>query len=85
MAKMSSSAGVFAKRGDPWVTEREGTKGFGRNLETENPDVDQFFYAKKAKEKPVYVDPKPERSAEADFHRRKVNIARKLNKKLSGK
>lgn len=39
---MSSSSGAFAKRGDPWVTDREGRQdpAYGRQVEVENPDMD---------------------------------------------
>lgn len=37
---MPSSAGAFAKRGDPWVTDREGKRDFNRQVEIENPDMD---------------------------------------------
>jgi hypothetical protein len=37
---MSSSAGMFAKKGDPWVTRREGERDFNRQVEVENPDMD---------------------------------------------
>lgn len=42
-AGYSSNAGVFEKRGDPFVSPREGLEGFNRNLETENPDYDRHF------------------------------------------
>lgn len=38
-----SMSGSFAKRGNPLVSEREGIKDFGRNIETENPDYDRYF------------------------------------------
>lgn len=42
-SRLSSSAGIFEKRGDPMVSPREGLQNYGRNLETENPDYDRFF------------------------------------------
>ncbi len=45
---MSSCAAVFEQRGDAWVSPRQGLEDFGRNLQTENPDLDQFTHAKKA-------------------------------------
>lgn len=39
----SSVSGIFERRGDPLVSEREGREKFGRNLETENPDYDRYF------------------------------------------
>jgi hypothetical protein len=37
---MSSSSNIFARRGDPWITEREGVRDFNRTREIENPDAD---------------------------------------------
>jgi hypothetical protein len=37
---MSSSAGMFARKGDPWVTGREGERDYNRQVEVENPDMD---------------------------------------------
>lgn len=37
---MPSSSGAFARRGDPWVTKREGERDFNRQVEIENPDMD---------------------------------------------
>jgi hypothetical protein len=37
---ISSSAGAFARRGDPWVTDREGKRDYNRQVEVENPDMD---------------------------------------------
>ena len=34
---------AFESRGDPLVSPKEGQKDFGRNLETENPDMDRYF------------------------------------------
>jgi hypothetical protein len=38
--QLSSSSNAFAKRGDPWVTKREGEEGYNRQVEIENPDMD---------------------------------------------
>jgi hypothetical protein len=38
--QLSSSSNAFAKRGDPWVTKREGEEGYDRQVEIENPDMD---------------------------------------------
>lgn len=37
---LSSSSGMFARKGDPWVTDREGQELFNRQVEVENPDMD---------------------------------------------
>ena len=38
--QMPSSSGAFARRGDPWVTKREGERDYNRQVEIENPDMD---------------------------------------------
>lgn len=45
--RMKTNALIFEKKGNPWVSQKEGEKLFGRNLETENPDLDCFLFAKK--------------------------------------
>lgn len=37
---MSTSAGAFARRGNPWVTKKEGERDYDRQIEVENPDMD---------------------------------------------
>ncbi len=44
-------AGVFERRGDPMVSPREGREKYGRNLETENPDMDRYFAEDRARER----------------------------------
>jgi hypothetical protein len=44
--RYASNSGVFEKRGDPWVSEREGKEQFGRNLFSEDPDFDRYFSEK---------------------------------------
>lgn len=79
----SSNSGIFAKRGDPWVSGREGREKFGRNVETENPDLDQFTRARKAEPKPKFVDPpKPAKPAEGSFSQRKANILAVMHKSI---
>jgi len=39
----SSMGRIFEQRGDKMVTAREGIKDFGRNPESENPDLDRYF------------------------------------------
>jgi hypothetical protein len=54
---LSSSAGAFERRGNPWVTDKEGCKDFNRNREVENPDMDadrQRTEARRHREK-LYV------------------------------
>lgn len=70
--KYSTNSGVFAKRGDPWVSDRQGLEEFGRVLETEDPDFDAMVRAKKAVPKAPYVDPKPAPRVN-DFQRQKTN------------
>ena len=80
---------VFTKRGDPWMTEKEGRKEFGRDHEVfENPDLDRYTKAKKAKKK---VEPKtqaPKKVPETEkkqLARRRVNIAIKMGHDLRKK
>lgn len=80
--KYSSSARIFARRGDPWVSEREGREKFGRNIESENPDFDQYF-AGKAGTKEAYIDPKPEQRGR-DYARLKVNAIRTVRNRKIG-
>lgn len=74
----SSNSRIFARRGDPWISRREGESQFGRNLETEEPELDQFLRAKKAPERPKYVDP-PAPGISDTFAKRKAEIVRKMN------
>lgn len=74
--RYASNASLFAKRGDPWVSRKEGEKDFNRNLETENPDYDRYFRAKAPKERQPYVDPKPERKR--DYIREKQKIVKEI-------
>jgi hypothetical protein len=39
-SSISSTARIFERRGDPWVTPKEGVKDFARNLATEDVDRD---------------------------------------------
>lgn len=51
--KYHSNSDIFARRGNPWVSDREGREGYGRNVQTEDPDLDCFTRAATAK---PYVD-----------------------------
>lgn len=81
--RYTSNAGVFAKRGDPWVTRREGEKAFGRNLDSENPDMDAMLFAKRAQPKVPYVDPPKPKKAEASYTLRKTNIILRARRQAS--
>jgi hypothetical protein len=74
---------MFANRGDPWVSEREGLTQYGRTMETENPDFDQFAYAKKAAVRTEKASRKPAKLT-ADLVKRKMNIVNRMNRKLRG-
>lgn len=80
--KYSSNSGIFAKRGDPWVSEKQGQRDFGRNVETEDPDFDAQNFARKAQPKPQYVDPKPKKNDEPDYARRRAAIAYQMQREL---
>lgn len=80
--KYSTNSGIFAKRGDPWVSERQGLEDFGRVLATENPDFDAAVRAKRVEKKERYVDPKPPGKPKEDFARRKANIIATMRREL---
>lgn len=80
----SSNSKIFARRGDPWVSGREGREKFGRNIETENPDLDQFTRARKAEPKSEYIDPPKPPKTEASFSRRKANILAVMHGNIRG-
>lgn len=46
--RVHTSASIFARRGDPWVTDKEGARDYGRRVDTETPDLDAFWLAGKA-------------------------------------
>lgn len=81
MTKLRSNSSIFERRGDPWTSDKEGLRDYGRNLLTENADMDWFTRATKAKEKAKFVDP-PRPPKKSDYHVRKVNIAHDLNMRL---
>jgi hypothetical protein len=80
---MSSNASIFAERGNPWVSDREGREKYGRNVEKENPDYDAQLFAKKAtKEGPPAVVKRKKEVPKEDGLRRRAAIAIKLNNEL---
>lgn len=89
--RYTSNAGIFAKRGDPWVSQREGVKDFLRNPETENPEYDfdhRFHHAGSVMGKPTVApkrvehhDPRPVKGD--DPLRRKASIARRMNASIA--
>jgi hypothetical protein len=93
--RYTSNAGIFEKRGDPWVSRREGERDYNRNLEIEDPEYDfdhRFHEAGNVIGKPVVAprrqehhDPKPVRREEDEFARRKANIARRMNSNIAAK
>lgn len=82
----SSNANVFAKRGDPWLSRREGVEDYSRDPETEDAEYDfdhRFHHSRDAIGKPrlapkrePYRDPKGQ-PTENDIHRRVANIRQK--------
>lgn len=82
----SSNANVFAKRGDPWLSRREGVEDYNRDPETEDAEYDfdhRFHHNRDALGKPriapvrePYRDPQGQ-PTENDIHRRVANIRQK--------
>jgi hypothetical protein len=72
----SSNSSLFEKRGDPWVSQRQGLEDYGRILGTENPDLDCFTKASPAKEHRERGSDKAvsTKSDEPDTLRRAANI-----------
>jgi hypothetical protein len=89
----SSLADIFARRGDPWVSDKEGMRDYGRNMETENAEYDfdhrfhntgSAFKPTVATPKPVHRDPVPSRNVEPDFAKRRANILAASKKRRNG-
>lgn len=89
--RYASNSGIFEKRGDPWVTRREGVRDFGRNLDTEDADRDFDHRFHDTGFGPKQAAPHPERTTERpaprddDFQRRKANIARRMNSSINAR
>jgi hypothetical protein len=84
--RMASNASIFADRGDPWMSDKEGRKDFGRGIH-EDPDLDLSDMMRRgdirqAPKRPKFVDPE-RKTPVASEHRKLVNIARRMNKSLS--
>lgn len=56
---MPSNSRIFARRGDPWVSQKEGRRDFGRFLESENPDYDCDVFAEHPKQRHERGSDKP--------------------------
>ena len=75
--KLVSNASVFAKLGNPWVSERDRNRDYP-NEPSENPDMDQWTQASKA-------SPRHERGPEkagqvlCDSHRKKAMALHRMN------
>lgn len=72
-----SNSDIFADRGDPWVSDKEGRTEYGRIERTENPEFDSYF-TKKAS---LRVEPKSEVVTDntRDRARRMANAALKAH------
>ena len=89
--RYASNSGIFEKRGDPWVTKREGVRDYARNLETEDPeyDFDRRFHStqnaigkpRQAVERKEYREPRPVKAD--DPARRKASILRRVNMSIA--
>lgn len=91
-ARYSSNARIFERKGNPWVSRKEGEKDFGRNVETEDPeydfdhrfhDTDRVGKPRQALARPDYRDAIPA-PKEDDFGRRKANALLKMRSDMRG-
>lgn len=80
--KFTTSTQMFASRGDPWTTDKEGEKNYGRNLFTENPDLERYTAAGKAKAKREADNPKPVLPPNYELRRTLANKTIVLNRIL---
>lgn len=78
----AGNAGVFNRRGDAWVSPKEQHKDFGRNIETENPDLDRHLFAKKASPKPVYLSKKKSAFDTGPSHQDYQRTAAQINLRM---
>ena len=73
----STNSDIFQKRGDPWVSQKEGRKDYDREHEVfENPDLDRYTKATKApkhKERPP--EKKKPRVASHALKRKQIAVA----------
>lgn len=91
--RYSSNAGIFEKRGNPWVSRREGETKFGRNLETEDAeyDFDHRYHQTETVGKPRMAEPRPvyrdpvRTPKVADFATRKANALRKMRNDMNAR
>jgi hypothetical protein len=89
--RYASNSRIFERRGDPWVTSREGMRDYNRNPETEDAERDfdhRFHHTGEvfgkpgiAKPKEEYRDPRP--TIEDDASRRKASIVRRMNMRMT--
>lgn len=80
---VKTCASLFERRGDPWVSPRSGREDFGRNLDTEDPDMDSFTRARKA---PVKTEPPsafPKKNQDPDDARRLANLRNQFHRKMN--
>lgn len=79
--KMPSNTALFAKRGDPWITDRTRQNDYSFS-EHENPDLDRYTRAKQAKERHERKDNKP--GVLDGDHRKRVNAILVMKRKMKG-
>lgn len=93
--RYSSNSGMFAKRGDPWISRKEGIKDFGRNPDVEDAeyDFDHRFHTTEglsfgkplvAPKREEHFDPIPKKSTEPDYARLKANALVRMHQSLRG-
>jgi len=83
-----SLADVFAKQGNPWMTQKEARKDFQLNDVFDKPDLDQFTKATMARHDPAKVSmvrkvKRVEPDVRADPAKRMAAIVRRMNDALN--
>jgi DNA-directed RNA polymerase subunit L len=90
--RLTTSADVFRRQGNPWVSRREGIADFGRNPDTEDAEYDfshrfsqtggTFGKPTPAKVRVETVTPRPVK-AEATIKEQKQKILARMNQNMA--
>lgn len=90
MKRLASNASIFERRGDPWVSDKDAVRDFGRHPLTEDPDMDQFTRASRsrppdesrAKSSIFGKATKPKPSESLTDERRILNVRIKMQREI---